>query len=915
MASLSNINGIFDVHSTGAVLFSTSHGAVGQVLKSNGNAAPTWVDVPPIIDDRYVLVAGDTMTGNLSISGTNTLGVGGTISGGSSITGVSIIGTSRVQSDDNMMMVAGQFYIGASTGSVDDTYRFYTASGVYYLQSRKSGTWTSYLEIASDGDSTFAGSVTATHYSSSSTTANIFLGSVITKPGDNLGFIVRNSSNAIIGSLLRTSNTTTELTADTLDLGGTTAQYVRGDGSFATYSPGTGNVTGSGAANRVTYWSSGTNVTSDAGFTYNGAGRVNTDESFGVSKDGADTVADGPFFRLTNAAQDRQYLNQLDASNNIDYWYYNGTAWTQTISLSTDGGATFAGAVNVQGDDKSLIVRNAAGTVIGTMGAESSSTPNVGMTTVRNNGTTTIQFNSNGSSYINGGNLGIGTDSPTQAKLCIDGTQNSIYLTRGGASDTKWTISSDSVSMYIGEAVGGNIMTLREDGHVGIGTTGPSSPLHVDAAPANGVYLSYLYNSATHNSAHGLNVQTSSNNILTYGLRVNTAGDSNALAVMGNGNVGIGTASPTTKLSVTDGAAMYANSNYLVQIKRNAANGNDDTSKASILLANNSNAMQIAYGGTTDRLRFIDGGAVERFTMLNGGNIGIGTSSPDSLLVVQADAHNEAFAGKRSANDFLWFLRNENNSGRFQLFDSSSSQTIEMTGANGRINQAQMIAGTAFALSNGGFATLGSTSSSVPIAIAIDGDASTASIVVPTNKNVCIGGVYNYSGTGVTSLNINASDYPLLAFYAGSTLRTTIIGYSNNTLFTHPLSSAKWQFENGTGMMGELSGAGNLTVKGDVVAYGSPSDISLKENIKPIKNPLGKIKKLKGVTFNWKKSESILDIKEDYGFIAQDVKKVIPELVRKNENELLSMRHQGVIPILVEAIKELEARVKELENK
>ena len=113
--------------------------------------------------------------------------------------------------------------------------------------------------------------------------------------------------------------------------------------------PTTGTVTGSGAANRVTYWSSGTNVTSDAGFTYNGAGRVNTDESFGVSKDGADTVADGPFFRLTNAAQDRQYLNQLDASNNIDYWYYNGSTWTQTISLLTNGGATFAGSLSAAG--------------------------------------------------------------------------------------------------------------------------------------------------------------------------------------------------------------------------------------------------------------------------------------------------------------------------------------------------------------------------------------------------------------------------------------------------------------------------------------------------------------------------------------------------------------------------------------
>ena len=59
----------------------------------------------------------------------------------------------------------------------------------------------------------------------------------------------------------------------------------------------------------------------------------------------------------------------------------------------------------------------------------------------------------------------------------------------------------------------------------------------------------------------------------------------------------------------------------------------------------------------------------------------------------------------------------------------------------------------------------------------------------------------------------------------------------------------------------------------------------------------------------------MLNIKEDIGFIAQDVQKVVPELVRKNSNGLLSMRHQGVVPMLVEAIKELEARVKELENK
>ncbi len=114
---------------------------------------------------------------------------------------------------------------------------------------------------------------------------------------------------------------------------------------------------------------------------------------------------------------------------------------------------------------------------------------------------------------------------------------------------------------------------------------------------------------------------------------------------------------------------------------------------------------------------------------------------------------------------------------------------------------------------------------------------------------------------------------------------------------------------------GKLNSSGTFTVSGDIVAYGSPSDVRLKENIKPIKSALDKVSKLQGVTFDWKnKSEDILDIKEDIGFIAQDVQKVLPELVRKNDNGMLSMRHQGVTPILLEAIKELKAEIEELKK-
>ena len=107
---------------------------------------------------------------------------------------------------------------------------------------------------------------------------------------------------------------------------------------------------------------------------------------------------------------------------------------------------------------------------------------------------------------------------------------------------------------------------------------------------------------------------------------------------------------------------------------------------------------------------------------------------------------------------------------------------------------------------------------------------------------------------------------------------------------------------------------GSLTVIGDVIAFGTPSDISFKENIKPIENALDKVEKLQGVTFDWKESDSILDIKQDIGFIAQDVQKVLPELVRENDNGKLSLRHQGIISVLTEAIKELSDRIKVLED-
>ena len=149
-----------------------------------------------------------------------------------------------------------------------------------------------------------------------------------------------------------------------------------------------------------------------------------------------------------------------------------------------------------------------------------------------------------------------------------------------------------------------------------------------------------------------------------------------------------------------------------------------------------------------------------------------------------------------------------------------------------------------------------------------------------------------------SNISVNAG----VGFYA------TCAGVLTGTLFKGEASS---------GVVMTMLQNGTLEVTGDLIAYGSPSDKKLKENIKPIEKALDKVGKLEGVTFDWKENDK--EVKQtwihDIGFIAQDVQKVIPELVRENEDGLLSMRHQGVTPILVEAIKELKAEIEELKSR
>lgn len=112
--------------------------------------------------------------------------------------------------------------------------------------------------------------------------------------------------------------------------------------------------------------------------------------------------------------------------------------------------------------------------------------------------------------------------------------------------------------------------------------------------------------------------------------------------------------------------------------------------------------------------------------------------------------------------------------------------------------------------------------------------------------------------------------------------------------------------------------SGNLIASANITAYGSPSDERYKYNIKPIQNALNTILKLEGVTFNWKQdtdSYKMTKLDKDIGFIAQQVREVLPDLVRESEDGYLGLRERAIVPLLVEAIKELNKKIEKLEGK
>ena len=106
---------------------------------------------------------------------------------------------------------------------------------------------------------------------------------------------------------------------------------------------------------------------------------------------------------------------------------------------------------------------------------------------------------------------------------------------------------------------------------------------------------------------------------------------------------------------------------------------------------------------------------------------------------------------------------------------------------------------------------------------------------------------------------------------------------------------------------------GALNVGGDITAFSS-SDVSLKENITPISNAVDKVRSISGNTFTWNE-KSVYNGEEGTGIIAQEIEALeLPGVTETREDGTKAVRYDRLVPLLIEAIKELDGKIKSLEK-
>ena len=254
-----------------------------------------------------------------------------------------------------------------------------------------------------------------------------------------------------------------------------------------------------------------------------------------------------------------------------------------------------------------------------------------------------------------GGNVGIGVTGPDSILQIVNNDSSSYRFGYGGSSD----IYLDADDIYFRSDNGGVNNITFKSGNVGIGTTSPSD-YYADqlvvkcSSSENGItivsnsttdanYLMFADGTSGSDRYRGQIKYNHQDNYMEFATNA-----SNVMKIDSSGNVGIGTVSPTAKLTIDSSiSTTYSTTGYAatpansVLYLNNTHGGSSTASLINFRAGSGDGVLGFVEGGGTNDADFIiqtDGGSngIERFRILNNGNVGIGVIDPDAKLEVKA---------------------------------------------------------------------------------------------------------------------------------------------------------------------------------------------------------------------------------------------------------------------------------------
>ena len=452
---------------------------------------------------------------------------------------------------------------------------------------------------------------------------------------------------------------------------------------------------------------------------------------------------------------------------------------------------------------------------------------------------------------------------------------------------------------------------------------------------------------------------------MVYDIDSNTSDSpvwTNRLRITSAGNVGIGTSSPTQKLDVNgqfragqsvassyqsvivENTASNGYARALFNVGAGGANGQADISYAPGIFF----AMGPSGNDTTTPIVFRNNNATERMRLDSSGNLGIGTSSPAARLSVDSGA-TALVANFNSTNASGNYVRFQNSgtsigdlgsggnlfsggtAGDFGLtsragnlvFGTSSTERMRITSAGSVIVSSNATYNTTPGLSTlfqvmsetagdtinhvnySGSSTVGS---GYGMRTARGTAASPAAVQVGDRIGAIFMGGFTGSAfvnTGVIQANIDSGTVSASSLPTYMSFLTT----PNNSIGR--LERMRIDSEGNMGIGTTTTSGYKLTVNGSLGATSitETSALALKENLRDIEDPLDKILQLVGKIYDRKDGSA----KNEVGLVADDVIKVIPELVKSDsEGNPEGVNYTRLTVYLLESIKALKQEINDL---